>query len=113
MLWLCQMNIPIYKQKLNMPFATAIITIAINNAIFVSVWCFFAAVLSLYLAYMIHHLVAAVQFRPKTWPKLQQVRNPELIPPYIFIIASTLTGRRLLGDSYQCKRKKPAYISSA
>lgn len=41
-------------------------THAINNAAFVSVWCFFAAVLSLYLAYMIHHMVAAVQSRPKT-----------------------------------------------
>ena len=29
-----------------------------NNAAFVSVWCFFAAVLSLYLVYMIRHFVA-------------------------------------------------------
>lgn len=29
------------------------------NAAFVSVWCFFAAVLSLYIVYMIHHLAPA------------------------------------------------------
>ena len=31
---------------------------AANNAAFISVWCFFAAVLSLYLVHMIRHLVA-------------------------------------------------------
>jgi len=30
---------------------------------YVSVWCFFAAVLSLYIVYMIRHLVAAGQGR--------------------------------------------------
>jgi len=31
---------------------------AANNAAFISVWCFFAALLSLYLVFMIRHLVA-------------------------------------------------------
>lgn len=31
---------------------------AANNTAFISVWCFFAALLSLYLVYMIRHLVA-------------------------------------------------------
>jgi hypothetical protein len=36
---------------------------ALYNKAFVSVWCFFAAVLSLYLVYMIHHLVTAEKSR--------------------------------------------------
>jgi len=31
---------------------------AVHNKAFISVWCFFAALLSLYLVYMIRHLVA-------------------------------------------------------
>lgn len=41
-----------------------LITTTINNAAYVSVWCFFAAGLSLYLAYMIRHVVITAQSQP-------------------------------------------------
>lgn len=43
---------------------SVILTTAINNSAFVSVWCFFAAVLSLYLVYMIRNLVLTAQSLP-------------------------------------------------
>ena len=38
---------------------SSVLASTIYGYAYVSVWCFFAAVLSLYLAYMIRHLVAA------------------------------------------------------
>lgn len=45
-----------------------VLATAANNAAFISVWCFFAAVLSLYLVHMIRHLVAESKSQGQAGP---------------------------------------------